>query len=107
MGNFERAATSWRASVYPFPKRQYLGWSLSFYVTKRMHHSIHREDVGQHSMSLAALLLLSSAGTVHAQVSATPPPEVRQQGEQQERLQREREEAQRGLLKNQWDEECL
>jgi hemolysin activation/secretion protein len=64
-----------------------------------MHHGIRREDVGQCSLSLAALLLLSWAGAVHAQAPTTPSPEVRQQGEQQERLQREREEAQRGLLK--------
>jgi hemolysin activation/secretion protein len=64
-----------------------------------MHRGIGREDVGQSSLSLAALLLLSSTGAaVHAQAPSTPPPEVRQQGEQQERLQREREEARRGLL---------
>lgn len=35
---------------------------------------------------------------VHAQIPVSPSPEVRQKGEQQERLQREREEVQRGLL---------
>ena len=34
----------------------------------------------------------------HAQSPTTPPPDVRQQGEQQDRLQREREEVQRSLL---------
>ncbi len=36
--------------------------------------------------------------SAHAQTPTTPPPEVRQQGEEQERLQREREDAQRSLL---------
>lgn len=63
-----------------------------------MHHGIRMESVDRHSLSWVALLLMSTAGAVHAQVPATPSPEVRQQGEQQERLQREREEAQRGLL---------
>jgi hemolysin activation/secretion protein len=44
------------------------------------------------------VLLVSAGGSVRAQAPVTLPPDVRQQGEQQERLQREREEAQRGLL---------
>jgi len=63
-----------------------------------MHHGIRMESVDRHSLSRVALLLLSMAGSVHAQAPITPPPELRQQGEQQERLQREREEAQRSLL---------
>ncbi|WP_082585651.1 ShlB/FhaC/HecB family hemolysin secretion/activation protein [Hydrogenophaga sp. Root209] len=47
---------------------------------------------------LFALPCFVAAGKVHAQAPTTPPPDVRQQGEQQERLQREREDAQRGLL---------
>ncbi|WP_332744260.1 ShlB/FhaC/HecB family hemolysin secretion/activation protein [Hydrogenophaga sp.] len=48
--------------------------------------------------AIFALPWFVAAGKVHAQAPTTPPPDVRQQGEQQERLQREREDAQRGLL---------
>lgn len=63
-----------------------------------MHHSIRGEGMGQR-LSWAALLVSSAAGTVHAQALITLPPEVREHGEQQERLHREREEAQRSLLR--------
>ena len=63
-----------------------------------MHHSVRRTTIDRHSLSWTALFLLGAAGSVHAQVPLAPSPEVRQQGEQQERLQREREEAQRSLL---------
>lgn len=63
-----------------------------------MHTGIRWWSAGQHSLSLASLALLIATCQVHAQAPVSPPPEVRQQGERQERLQREREEAQRGLL---------
>jgi len=46
-------------------------------------------------LALASALVV---GSVFAQAPTVVPPELRQQGEQLERLQREREEAQRGLL---------
>ncbi len=45
-----------------------------------------------------ALLTVVAAGNAHAQAPTTPPPAVRQQGEQLERLQQDREEAQRRQL---------
>lgn len=63
-----------------------------------MHDGVRRAGVARHPLGIAALLLSGTAGTVHAQAPLIPPSEVRQQGEQQERLQQEREEAQRRLL---------
>ncbi|MFN3440571.1 MAG: ShlB/FhaC/HecB family hemolysin secretion/activation protein [Acidovorax sp.] len=45
-----------------------------------------------------ALLTVVAAGNAHAQAPTSPPPNVRQQGEQLERLQQDREEAQRRQL---------
>lgn len=53
---------------------------------------------GWHAKVHTGGLLLVAAGMACAQAPTTPPIDVRQQGEQQERLQREREEAQRGIL---------
>lgn len=50
------------------------------------------------SWALCSLALAMAATNAHAQTQTTPPSDVRQQGEQQERLQREREEANRSLL---------
>lgn len=48
--------------------------------------------------ALCSIALGMTVTSAHAQTPTTPPPEVRQQGEEQERLQREREDAQRSLL---------
>lgn len=45
-----------------------------------------------------AVLTVAAGGNVHAQAPTAPPPDVRQQGEQQERLQLDREEVQRRQL---------
>lgn len=50
------------------------------------------------SAARGALLTVVAAGNVHAQAPTTPPPVIRQQGEQQERLQQGREEVQRRQL---------
>lgn len=48
--------------------------------------------------ALLTAVAVATAAVVHAQAPATPPPAVRQQGDQQERLQQDREDAQRRQL---------
>lgn len=50
------------------------------------------------SVARGALLTVITAGNVYAQAPATPPPDVRLRGEQQERLQQGRDETQRRQL---------
>ncbi|WP_300653998.1 ShlB/FhaC/HecB family hemolysin secretion/activation protein [Hydrogenophaga sp.] len=50
------------------------------------------------SAARGTLLAMVAAANAHAQAPTTPPPDVRQQGEQQERFQRDREEARRRQL---------
>jgi hypothetical protein len=50
------------------------------------------------SAARGTLLAMLAAANAHAQAPTTPPPDVRQQGEQQERFQRDREEARRRQL---------